>query len=455
MSAFCPTVFRDAAALTGVYARGALTPPATLKVRLGRIERTPHVMTRVTEARAQAEAQASLERWRVGRLLGPLDGVPIVWKDLFDVQGTPTSAGAVYWMGVPAACEDAPVVARATAQGLVCVGKTNLSELAFNVTGVNSRLGTPHNAFLAGPPRLPGGSSSGAAIAVAAGIAPLAVGTDTAGSIRVPAAYNGLCGYKATSSRHPALGMFPLAPPLDSLGIIARTVADIQALDAVLAGVPAVAALESVEGLRLLLDASLLEDVRVEPAVRARILASAALLERAGARVERGPCRFFQAVRRATEDMGWLGAFEAGRRYGYLLDGPEAEHMDPMIRTRLDLARRMPDDSGAWLHTLRNRLLNEVEQELDGALLLSPTVPHAAPLLEDALCCPEASLRINGASHIFTSPCNFLDMPSLALPCGVDSGHLPLSLQLSAPRGQDARLLAEGAAVSMVLRPRE
>ncbi len=144
----------------------------------------------MTEARARREARASAA-------LGPLDGVPVAWKDLIDVEGVPTTAGSALRRDVPPARADAPVVSRLAGAGMVCVGKTNLSELAYSGLGLNPHFGTPPNPRGTGPARIPGGSSAGSAVAVAAGAVACAIGTDTSGSIRVPAAFCGLVGFKA------------------------------------------------------------------------------------------------------------------------------------------------------------------------------------------------------------------------------------------------------------------
>ena len=158
----------------------------------------------------------------------------MAWKDLFDVAGTPTTAGSATRADAPAATTDAAIVRTLTEAGMVCLGKTNLSEFAFSGLGINRWFGTPANPL--DPARLPGGSSSGSAVAVALGLTPLAIGTDTSGSVRVPAAFCGLVGFKASTGRYDTSGMIPLAPTLDSVGVLARQVADVLAIDTVLSG---------------------------------------------------------------------------------------------------------------------------------------------------------------------------------------------------------------------------
>jgi aspartyl-tRNA(Asn)/glutamyl-tRNA(Gln) amidotransferase subunit A len=189
-------------------------------------------MITVTSHRARREADRSDERRRRGALRSSLDGVPIVWKDLFDIAGAVTTCGSSSLMSRPAAVADSALVRRAHDLGLVTVGKTNLSEFAFSGLGINQHFGTPINPL--DTARVPGGSSSGAAVAVAIGIARLAVGTDTSGSVRIPAAFTGCVGFRASHNRYGRNDFHALSPTLDSVGLIARTVDDIRTLDQLL-----------------------------------------------------------------------------------------------------------------------------------------------------------------------------------------------------------------------------
>src|SRR3954447_25314383 len=180
---------------------------------------------------ARAAADAADARARAGISLGLMDGAIVSIKDLFDVAGEPTRAGSKILADAPLATRDAPVVERLREAGAVILGKTNMSEFAFTGVGANPHFGTPGNP--ADRSRVPGGSSSGAAVAVADGMCEIAIGTDTGGSTRVPAALCGVVGYKPTKSRVPTEGAFPLSYTLDSVGPIARSVAACAAADAV------------------------------------------------------------------------------------------------------------------------------------------------------------------------------------------------------------------------------
>ncbi|MEM7020941.1 MAG: amidase family protein, partial [Pseudomonadota bacterium] len=167
------------------------------------------VFLRLTEERAMREAQAADARYRANRPLSPLDGVPIAWKALYDLEGLPTSAGSKVYRDMPLADADALVVQRLSAAGMICLGMTNMTEFAYSGLGLNPHYGTPRNPF--DPDRIPGGSSSGSGVAVAASMAFCSMGSDTGGSIRIPASFNGLVGYKPSAGRHNKQGVFDLS----------------------------------------------------------------------------------------------------------------------------------------------------------------------------------------------------------------------------------------------------
>src|SRR5260370_24936929 len=207
-----------AAELSRAYAAGDADPVAITEAALSKALDVPAVFLAVTPERARFEATASARRWREGRPLSALDGVPVAWKDLFDIAGASTTAGSAVFAEHPRATADAPLVAAGARAGMVCIGKTGLSEFAFSGLGLNPHFGTAANLSLDGGRRVPGGSSSGAAVAVAAGIVPIAIGTDTRGSIRVPSAFNRLSRYPPRRARDSRPRLGPLAAALRPRG---------------------------------------------------------------------------------------------------------------------------------------------------------------------------------------------------------------------------------------------
>ena len=394
----------------------------------------------LTAGRARAAAQACAQRFREGRPLGPLDGVPVSWKDLFDIAGTVTTAGAALRADAPPAERDGACVARLDAAGTVCIGKTNLSEFAFSGLGLNPHFGTPPNPHARGAPVVPGGSSSGAAVSVAAGVVPCAVGTDTSGSVRVPAAFNGLVGFRPSCGRYPGDGVFPLSRTLDSVGTIARSVEDILLLDHALFGT-----------VRRTIAAARRPDVVVPegimsegmaPAVAANLEAALRRVERAGHRIVRRRVAAVETAHGLMRELGTIVAAEAYRLHRAILDGPDAGRLDPRVRARLEAGAAIRPGDHARLLDERENLAYQLAADLDGALLACATVVHTAPPLASLERDAEAFARVNALTLRNTMLGSYLDLPGLALPSGADGDGLPTSLLLSAPAGEDGRLLA-------------
>ncbi|MEE4340745.1 amidase [Pseudomonas alliivorans] len=445
----------DACALADDFAKGRNNPVQALEQALHRAGQVDHVFISMSEERARREAEASAARWKQGQPLGPFDGVPLAWKDLFDVAGSVTTAGSATRRQVSAACLDAPSVGLLARSGMVSVGKTNLSEFAYSGLGLNPHFGTPVNPLGDDSPRIPGGSSSGSGVAVAAGIVPIAMGTDTAGSIRIPAAFNGLVGFRSTSRRYSRDGVFPLAITLDSVGPLTRSVRDVLVIDDLLCArsKPTSHVPRSLAGQQFIVDQAVLDDTRVEPAVRDNLLRAVEALRVAGALVEMRPCEAFQATLHLIQHRGWLGAAEAFALHQPLLDSDAAVDLDPRVRMRLEAARQMPASLLINLYAARERLQERLTLELDGALLITPSVAHVAPPLAPLLADNELFIQTNLATLRLTMPGSLLNMPGVSLPSGFDACGLPTGLLLSAPAGEDARLLRAALAVEALLKP--
>lgn len=435
--------FPTALALAAAYADGSSDPLSVLEAALADAKAMPEVFISLSVERARREALASQARWQAGQPLSVLDGVPVAWKDLFDMAGSITTAGSQTRRGHPPARTDAALVRALSRAGMVNLGKTNLSEFAYSGLGLNPHFGTPHNLATSGVPRVPGGSSSGSAIAVAAGVVPLAMGTDTAGSIRVPAAFNGLIGYRSSRSRYAFTGVFELARSLDALGPLARSVADIVVLDQLLRARLDETMLQPapLQAVRLYVDPQWLDDPRLEPAVRSNLERALQRLAEMGAQVERRPIMALREALELVERGHWIGAAEAFTRHQALLDSDQATALDPHVRQRLEAARNLPASLQIRLYQQADSLRRQLAEELDGAFVIGPTVAHVAPPLAP-LEADEALFRAtNLATLRLTMPGSLLDMPGVALPSGRDADGLPTSLLLSATNGADDALL--------------
>ena len=410
------------------------------------------VFTTLLESRAMEEARASSKRLREGRSLGLLDGIPIAWKDLFDIEGLPTTAGSVVLAKDAPAERDAAVVTFLRQAGMVAVGRTNMSEFAFSGLGINPHYGTPVNPCSTDLPRIPGGSSSGAGVVVAAGLVPVAMGTDTGGSVRIPAALNGIVGYKATRGRHAMGGVYPLAKSLDSLGPLCRSVRDAVWIDAAMRGLTAPDIIERpLEGLELVVPENVVFD-GAETGVVTAFEAALARLQKAGATVSRFVFPAFNEIFDLMTRYGPLVTAEAFALHHERLAGPDADRMDPrvVLRTRLGSKTTLPD----YLATLaaRSRLIADVERLVGDRLIAFPTVAHVAPPIRPLEQDDELFFATNNKTLRNTALGNFLDWCGVSIPCGTGEAGMPVGLLLSATARHDEALLGAALAAEAVIR---
>jgi aspartyl-tRNA(Asn)/glutamyl-tRNA(Gln) amidotransferase subunit A len=335
---------------------------------------------------------------------------------------------------------------------MVCIGKTNLPELAYSGLGLNPHFGTPRNPFSGKAARIPGGSSSGSAVAVASGIVPIAIGTDTAGSIRVPAAFNGLVGYRSSTDRYSKAGVFPLAPNIDALGPLAHSVQDCIAIDAIMADRDIV---RSNEVMPLVIDDAILEDPAIEEDVRNNLEKTVAQLQDAGARVTRSRLKSLSAGLDVIGRLGWVGAAEAFTLHAELLASEDAAGIDPSVRGRLETAREMPLTALVKLLWARKRLTAQIRQELGDRILIIPTVgqvaPELTPLERAAREQVDHFLSVNFSVLRLTMVGSFLDMPGITIPTGFNSEGLPTSMLLAGLSGEDDRVLTIAERVERII----
>jgi aspartyl-tRNA(Asn)/glutamyl-tRNA(Gln) amidotransferase subunit A len=397
---------------------------------------------------ARAAADAADGRRKAGEALGPLDGVIVSIKDLFDIAGEPTLAGSLMRKSAAAATKDAPVVARLKAAGAIILGKTAMTEFAFTALGVNPHYGTPGNA--ADSSRIPGGSSSGAGVSAAEGTSVISIGSDTGGSVRIPAALNGVAGFKPTARRVPLAGAFPLSPTLDSIGPLARSVADCALADAVMAGErPGALEAAPLGGLRLGVPRGrLLEHMDAE--VAGAFEHSLSRLAGSGAGVaDFGIDDLLQAMRSATSRAS-VAAMEGAEIHADWLSVGAPTPVDPRVSGPLSRALAIP--ATVYIRTMRHRteLLAAMDERLAGIdALVLPTVPVVAspiaPLLDDE----RLSNRIEDLLLRNTQIANQFDLCAISLP--MPGSSLPTGLMLVARNGHDRRLLEMAAAVEALL----
>jgi aspartyl-tRNA(Asn)/glutamyl-tRNA(Gln) amidotransferase subunit A len=380
----------------------------------------------------------------------PFPGVPVSIKDLFDIAGEVTTAGSVALGNAAPAREDAPAVARLRAAGFIPIGRTNMTEFAFSGLGINPHYGTPLSPHDRSSGRIPGGSSSGAAVSISDGMALGALGTDTGGSCRIPAAFCGIVGFKPTASRVPTQGAFPLSASLDSIGPLAPTVACCAALDCVLAGDP-VTPLSSfpLEALRLAVPQTMVLD-DVEPAVAQAFESALTRLRAAGARIIDIPLREFAELRQINAKGGIVTA-EAYAIHRPLI-GTSAKMYDPQVLARI--LRGREQSAADYIDVLKARADFIQRVRAVAALydaLMMPTVPVIAPRVAD-LESDEAYRRFNMLVLRNPSIANFLDGCSISIPCH-RTGDAPVGLMLFGEHNADRRLLSIAAAIEQVVSP--
>lgn len=420
-------------------ASGRLNPVELTETALKKAAESESVFISILAERARFEAEQSRARQQAGQRLSPIDGVPIAWKDLVDITGTITTAGSKLY-DTPAT-QDAEAVRLATQAGLVSIGKVNMTELAYSGLGLNPHYGTP-TLDRGGPARVPGGSSSGSAMAVAQGIVTAAIGSDTAGSLRIPAAFNGLVSYRPSMDRPKMGGVHPLSRSMDTLGVLARNLADVLAVDdAMRLGKVEHRQAVDAQDIRVILDSDALADPQISEAVRANLLAAAQRFEAAGVRVIRRPVAAIQDALAAIARDGWLGGMEAYTEYQDLIASRPATDFDPRVRDRLLTVKEATSDRAIRLYRARQQLLVDLAAQLDGALLISPTVAKVAPELaplerDDAL-----YAKVNLEALRLTMAASLLTCPAIALPTGTDAAGLPTSVQVTALPGDDERLI--------------
>lgn len=412
----------------------------------------PAVFVETLADRARAEAKAAAGRLRAGTPASPLDGVPLAWKDLFDCAGRVTTAGSAVLRDAAPAGADAALVAAGQRAGLVTVGTTNMTEFAYSGIGLNPNYGTPRNPHDAGVARAPGGSSSGSGVAVARGLVPAAIGTDTGGSIRIPAAFNGVVGYKSSTGHYPMEGVFPLSWSLDTLGPLAHDVADCMVVDAVLRGqpVPAVAPVRLADGALSDLDLIVPETVMLDdcqPAVRANFEVTLERLACAGARVRREAVPEFAEILALIAARGHVQLAEALAVHWDRVHGPDAARMDARVVRRLRQGASMSAVDLVLFARERARLIAQTDARFGDALILCPTTPHVAMPMAPLEQNQELFFQWNAKTLRNTMIGNFLDWCGVSIPNGSDGDGLPTGLLISARHGRDASLL--GAALAM------
>jgi aspartyl-tRNA(Asn)/glutamyl-tRNA(Gln) amidotransferase subunit A len=402
------------------------------------------------DAEAAIEAAEAMDRLReVKAEPSPYAGIPVSIKDLFDIKGQVTRAGSRALEDSAPADADAPVVARLRRAGFVVIGRTNMTEFAYSGIGINPHYGTPKGAWQRGVGHVPGGSSSGAAVSVVDGMAFGALGTDTGGSCRIPAAYNGIVGFKPTQRRVPLDGGVPLSFTLDSFGPLARTVKCCAVLDAVLAGEPVVPLQpRPIKGMRLAVPTTVALD-ELEDEVARTFERALETLSRQGALIERIEVPEFLDV----GVMNTKGGFAAAESYAwhrYLITS-QGDVYDPRVYLRILRGESISAADYIDLLEARRSLIARTEQRIApyDALVLPTTAitpPRIADLADDKAFTKANLLSLRNCTLI-----NMIDGCAISLPAHRES-EVPVGLMLASSGGSDRRIFELAAAMEGVIR---
>lgn len=418
--------------MTDLYEWSAQSAPSRLDATIERVKADPaelrHIFTQVffDEAVEMAKSVAASGDG------SPLAGALVSIKDLLDVKGHVTKAGTRFMANDPAASKDADVVAKLRAAGAVLLGHTNMTELAYSGLGLNPHYGTPMNALVDGA--IPGGSTSGGAVSVARGLADIAIGTDTGGSLRIPAAFNGIVGFKPSQRSVSRVGCKPLSRSLDSIGPMGRSVAAVGAAYRVIAD-------EDQPGRAVVADFVVPTNYGMDdlaPEVASAFAAAVADLRAKGYSVTEVAFDSLEALK--SLPIWQFSSIESRADYDEAYQ-TQRDIMDPRVASPTRMGRADEVDAVAYRKTLneRERLIGLFAEELAGRVLLMPTVPILPPSFEEMEKDEDYS-RLNLQVLRNPSIANVMDCCSISLP--ISHQGLPVGLMLTALSGSDLSLLA-------------
>ena len=442
--------------LSKAFCQKSLLPSDVIAAQLARIELLDTSLgsyQKVYRTSALRAAKSADAAFAANQRIGPFHGVPFALKDIYDLAGHITSYGSWEMRG-RVSSQTGSIAKRLLDAGGILLGKTKTVECALGGWGTNHHMGTPRNPWDLEHKRVPGGSSSGSGVAVASGMAMCATGSDTGGSIRLPAAYCGLTGLKVSKACLPTDGIMPLSNSLDTPGPMARSVQDLALMFAIMSGVPSMdidrdmtemdgladTKLSILKGLKL----GVLEPAERQvcnPAMLASYDAALNLLEPLGAEL-----KIFKAPEPYQEMADANGAITIYEGYlnHYEMYENLSKKMDPHVRKRMLIGRNMTEES--HLKRLQKRQNDQTifamaMESFDA--LLTPTLTETAPKLDD--------INEDISPGHFTRPFNYIDMCALALPMAPSQSGLPTSLQIVARAGQEAFALKLGIALETAL----
>jgi Asp-tRNA(Asn)/Glu-tRNA(Gln) amidotransferase A subunit family amidase len=428
--------------LSGIAALANTNRQELVAACLERAKITSSVFTSLYPESALAAAILADTQRASGIEQSPIAGLPVSIKDLLDVAGETTLAGSVVLREHAKVTRDAPVVARLRSAGAAIIGKTNMTEFAFSGVGLNPHYGTPANPCDSNVARIPGGSSSGAAVSVAAGMCVAGIGSDTGGSIRIPAALCGLVGYKPTMRRVPVSGTIPLSSSLDTICAMTRSVEDCLLVDSIIADSPLQAAVLPLSGMRLVVPQEVVLD-GMDKHVAASFDAALKALSLAGAEIIVLPMQLLHEARQ----INLFAPIEAYAWHADLLH--RSGHLyDQRVAARMKLGANYSTEDYARLQIERRSWVVRMEAELQGFdAMLMPTVPLVAPAIAELEQSDETYFEINRLMLRNPSLINLLDGCAITLPCHAQ-GSLPVGLSVAGAAMSDSHINSVARAIA-------
>lgn len=443
--------------MNAAFANGKATPKQAVETTLESLDTAPNAFTQVLAERALAASALSGKRWQNGCPLGPLDGVPTSIKDLLDLKDTPTTGASEIYRNAPPPARNAVVTQHLLDAGCTIIGKTNLSEFAYAGIGMNSHYGNPENVYGSDEPRISGGSSSGAAIAAARGLTPVSIGTDTAGSVRIPSALNGLVGFKPTTDYYSREGVMPLSTSLDSIGLLARSVDDIRIIDATLHKTthPEQETSRDLSDLVLIaVQGTVLQDL--DESVQENYDRTLAMLQEQGATVV--PMHLPE-VERAFDliyQYGALTGAEVGHIHRELLASDTRNLMDRRTLRRIEETVEIRASDYVLLLEERKVLTLSLNNKLGRkSLLVQPTIACTAPTIRELDANDDVFFAANKKILRNTMVGNFFNQASVTLPNGTDQRGLTTGIQFATIGGNDAVILDASQRINNSLNPKQ
>lgn len=444
----------SATTLAARLASGTLTSQALVEACFAAIKAhgDDAIFITLTKDTALQAAKDSDARRKAGQPLSIWDGIPVAWKDLVDIPNTPTTAASAVYEHASAPAKGAVIYDNCTKAGLICIGKTNLSEFAYSGLGLNPHFGTPVNPHSTNTPLAPGGSSAGSAVAVSASLVPLAIGTDTAGSVRVPASFCGITGFKSSQSHYDKTGIFPLSASLDSVGSFAHCLEDLITFDAILRGkTPQPTPETSPTKPNLIVPTDVvLKDLDAD--VAACFEATLEKLAKAGYTITHRAFPIFTEVTDLFAKHGTLTVAEAATVHKDLLTSTDAAKMDQRVFERMKTATQFSAQDYIQLQWERARLETAVTDTLGHDILVFPSVAINAPAIAELEDDTDHFARTNLMALRNTMLGNYLGMPGVSIPAGHAQNGAPIGVLFSMATSLDVDLLQHCRAIEAALR---